>query len=180
MDLNSLWPPITLVPSYLPICLLVSSSFQSQSSKTYVFLDLLKRSAPSRIVVVASSLYQLTSLNLNNLNPSSSWFPPWIYYPSKYANISFTLELARRLEGSGVTANCLHPGLIDSGIWRNVPVPLNWPLKVIVKCFFKSPEQGKFTTFLCLFARNFSDPASKYLYTKAQNSCLQTIKHLVF
>lgn len=119
------------------------------------FSDLLKRSAPSRIVVVASSLYQLTSLNLNNLNPSSSWFPPWIYYPSKYANISFTLELARRLEGSGVTANCLHPGLIDSGIWRNVPVPLNWPLKVIVKCFFKSPEQGKFSAFcICLLSLN--------------------------
>lgn len=114
-------------------------------------------------MVVASSLYQLTSLNLNNLNPSSSWFPPWIYYPSKYANISFTLELARRLEGSGVTANCLHPGLIDSGIWRNVPVPLNWPLKVIVKCFFKSPEQGKFSAFCFCLLSELLLASKKYL-----------------
>jgi len=37
----------------------------------------------------------------------------------------------------GVTANCLHPGMIDSGIWRNVPFPLNLPIKVIAKTFFK-------------------------------------------
>lgn len=129
---------------------------------THLLIDLLKRSAPSRIVVVASSLYQLTSLNLNNLNPSSSWFPPWIYYPSKYANISFTLELARRLEGSGVTANCLHPGLIDSGIWRNVPVPLNWPLKVIVKCFFKSPEQGCQTSVFLACSEEVKNVTGKY------------------
>ncbi|XP_026688447.1 retinol dehydrogenase 14-like [Diaphorina citri] len=49
----------------------------------------------------------------------------------------FSLELARRLEGSGVTVNCLHPGMIDSGIWRNVPFPLNLPLQLIVKTFFK-------------------------------------------
>lgn len=95
--------------------------------------DLLKRSTPSRIVVVASELYRLASLNLNNLNPSSSWVPPYWYYVSKYANICFTLELARRLEGTNITVNCLHPGMIDSGIWRNVPAPLSWGLQMIVK-----------------------------------------------
>ncbi|XP_019881858.1 retinol dehydrogenase 14 [Aethina tumida] len=109
---------------------------------THLLIDLLKRSGPSRIVVVASELYKLTSLDVNNINQERSWFPPWIYYVSKYANISFTLELARRLEGTNVTANCLHPGMIDSGIWRNVPVPLNWPMKLICKCFFKTPAQG--------------------------------------
>ncbi|XP_076250191.1 retinol dehydrogenase 14 isoform X1 [Rhynchophorus ferrugineus] len=109
---------------------------------THLLIDLLKRSAPSRIIVVASELYRLASLNLNNLNPTTSWVPPYMYYVSKYANICFTNELAQKLEGSGVTANCLHPGMIDSGIWRNVPVPLNWPLKLIIKCFFKTPAQG--------------------------------------
>lgn len=99
----------------------------------YFFLDLLRRSAPARIVVVASELYRLAHLNLDNLNPSSSWIPPYLYYVSKYANICFTLELARRLEGTKVSANCLHPGMIDSGIWRNVPAPLSWGLQLIVK-----------------------------------------------
>ncbi|XP_050310151.1 retinol dehydrogenase 14 [Anthonomus grandis grandis] len=129
---------------------------------THLLIDLLKRSAPARIVVVASSLYQLTSLDLNNINPSSSWFPPWIYYPSKYANICFTLELARRLEGTGVTANCLHPGLIDSGIWRNVPVPLNWPTNLIAKCFFKTPQQGCQTTVMLACSDELKEVTGKY------------------
>lgn len=145
MDWSLPWPPTISALSCSRTCWLVSNywRFSLRLHLVKLYADLLKRSAPSRIVVVASSLYQLACLNLDNLNPSSSWFPPYIYYPSKYANICFTLELARRLEGTGVTANCLHPGLIDSGIWRNVPVPLNWPLKLIVKGFFKTPQQGK-------------------------------------
>lgn len=129
---------------------------------THLLIDLLKRSTPSRIVVVASELYRLSSVNLNNLNPSSSWFPPYIYYPSKYANIYFTLELARRLEGSGVTVNCLHPGMIDSGIWRNVPVPLNWPLKLIVKLFFKTPLQGCQTSVYLACSDEVSNVTGRY------------------
>ncbi|KAH1017714.1 hypothetical protein HUJ05_008316 [Dendroctonus ponderosae] len=137
---------------------------------THLLIDLLKRSAPSRIVVVASSLYQLASLNLDNLNPSSSWFPPYIYYPSKYANICFTLELARRLEGTGVTANCLHPGLIDSGIWRNVPVPLNWPLKLIVKGFFKTPQQGCQTSLYLTCSDEVKNVSGKYFMECREHS----------
>lgn len=107
--------------------------------------DLLKKSTPSRIVIVASELYRIATLNLNNPNPTTT-LPAYLYYVSKYANIVFTLELARRLEGSGVTANCLHPGMIDSGIWRSVPAPLSWGLQLIIKGFFKTPEQGAQTT----------------------------------
>lgn len=66
----------------------------------------MKKSGPSRIVVVASSLYRLATLNLTNANPVSA-LPAYLYYVSKYANIVFTLELARRLKG---TSKC--------GSWR--------------------------------------------------------------
>lgn len=66
----------------------------------FIVTDLLKRSKPSRIVVVASELYKFAKLNLNNPNPIHG-FPGYLYYVSKYANILFTLELARRLEGTG-------------------------------------------------------------------------------
>ncbi|KAK9501503.1 hypothetical protein O3M35_012215 [Rhynocoris fuscipes] len=112
---------------------------------THLLMDLLRRSKPSRIVIVASELYRFASVNLDNTNPVNG-FPVYLYYVSKYANIMFTLELARRLEGTGITANCLHPGMIDSGIWRNVPFPLNLPLKFITKIFFKSPEEGAQTS----------------------------------
>lgn len=108
----------------------------------YFFLDLLKKSTPSRIVIVASELYRICSLNLEKINPINSYFPVYIYYVSKYANICFTRELAKKLEGSGVTANCLHPGMINSGIWRNAPAPFSWPLKLIVRSFFKTTQQG--------------------------------------
>ncbi|KAL1497827.1 hypothetical protein ABEB36_008719 [Hypothenemus hampei] len=137
---------------------------------THLLIDLLKRSAPSRIVVVASSLYQLSSFDMNNLNPSTSWFPPWIYYHTKYANISFTLELARRLEGSGVTANCLHPGLIDTGIWNSVPVPLNWPLQIIIKCFFKTPKQGCQTTVFLACSEEVKNVTGKYFMECQEHS----------
>jgi NAD(P)-dependent dehydrogenase (short-subunit alcohol dehydrogenase family) len=52
------------------------------------------------VVVVASSLYRLASVNLNNPNPVNT-LPAYLYYSSKYANILFTRELARRLEGTG-------------------------------------------------------------------------------
>lgn len=114
---------------------------------THLLIDLLKRSGPNtRIVVVASELYRFASLNLNRLNPIDTYFPVYLYYVSKYANICFTRELARRLEGSGVTANCLHPGMIDSGIWRNTPWLLQWPMKMLTKTFFKTPQQGCQTT----------------------------------
>jgi NAD(P)-dependent dehydrogenase (short-subunit alcohol dehydrogenase family) len=65
-----------------------------------LYLGLLKQSAPSRIVIVASELYRLAYLNLKNLNPVGG-FPAYLYYVSKYANIVFAQELARRLEGTG-------------------------------------------------------------------------------
>lgn len=66
-------------------------------------------------MIVASDLYKLSKVNLQNLNPTSTW-PTSLYYSSKGANIMTTLELARRLEGTGVTANCLHPGTTISFI----------------------------------------------------------------
>ena len=76
---------------------------------THLLIDILKKSAPSRIVVVASDLYKLANVNLDNMNPIDTW-PTYLYYSSKGANILFTIELARRLEGTNVSVNCLHPG----------------------------------------------------------------------
>lgn len=76
---------------------------------THLLIDLLKKAATARIVVVASSLYRLASVNLDNLNPVNG--TPWyLYYSSKCCNIMFTTELAKRLEGTNITVNCLHPG----------------------------------------------------------------------
>jgi NAD(P)-dependent dehydrogenase (short-subunit alcohol dehydrogenase family) len=136
---------------------------------THLLIDLLKKSAPSRIVVVASSLYRLASVNLENPNPVDS-LPAYLYYVSKEANILFTRELARRLEGTGVTVNCLHPGLIDSGIWRNVPVPLSWGLMLIVKGFFKTPREGCQTSVMLAVDEKLANVSGKYFSDCAESS----------
>ncbi|XP_012281661.1 retinol dehydrogenase 14 [Orussus abietinus] len=142
---------------------------------THLLIDLLKRSAPSRIVVVASELYRFASLNLENVNPTTK-FPAYLYYVSKYANIVFTLELARRLEGTGVTANCLHPGMIDSGIWRNVPAPLSWGLMLIIKAFFKTPEQGAQTSIHLAISEELSGVSGKYFMDCQEHGLSQAVK----
>nr|CAD7461578.1 unnamed protein product [Timema tahoe] len=123
--------------------------------------DLLKKSSPSRIVIVASELYRLARLDLNNLNPVQS-FPAYLYYVSKYANIVFSLELSRRLENTGVTVNCLHPGMIDSGIWRNVPYLLKPVMKLIIKGFFKNPEEGAQTSIHLAVSEEVNNVTGKY------------------
>lgn len=139
---------------------------------THLLIDLLKKSAPSRIVIVASSLYRLASFNLDNPNPVNT-LPGYLYYASKEANILFTRELARRLEGTGVTANCLHPGVVDTGIWRSVPAPLSWPLALINKLFFKTPVQGSQTTVMLTVDDKLSTTTGKY-FSDCRESTLST------
>ncbi|XP_063992556.1 retinol dehydrogenase 14 isoform X2 [Diachasmimorpha longicaudata] len=142
---------------------------------THLLIDLMKRSAPSRIVIVASSLYRLASLNLENLNPTGS-FPAYLYYVSKYANIVWSLELAKRLEGTGVTVNCLHPGLIDSGIWKNVPAPFSWGMQLIIKGFFKSPEQGAQTSIHLAASDDVNGVTGKYFSDCCEAQLIDAVK----
>lgn len=143
---------------------------------THLLIDLLKKSKPSRIVIVASDLYKLAKLNLSNANPVNG-FPAYLYYVSKFANILFTLELAKRLEGTGVTANCLHPGLIDTGIWRNVPFPLNIPLWLIVKTCFKTPREGAQTTIYCAVSPALVCTNGKYFAECQESKLSENIKN---
>ena len=86
---------------------------------THELLDLLKASAPARIVSVASIAHRRAVLDFDNLQLSRG-FGSWkAYSRSKLANIMFTYALARRLEGTGVTANCLHPGFVSSHFGQN-------------------------------------------------------------
>ncbi|XP_017883231.1 retinol dehydrogenase 14 [Ceratina calcarata] len=128
---------------------------------THLLIDLMKRSKPSRIIVVTSELYVLSRLNLDNVNPTTT-LPAYLYYVSKYANIVFTLELARRLEGTGVSANCLHPGLINTGIWKNVPPPASWVLNIILNTFCKNAEQGAQTSLHLAVSDELNGVSGKY------------------
>jgi NAD(P)-dependent dehydrogenase (short-subunit alcohol dehydrogenase family) len=82
---------------------------------THELLPLLKQSAPSRIVNVASRAHRRGKIDFDDLMKERRYKSFNVYSDSKLANILFTYELAKKLEGSGVTANCLHPGVVATG-----------------------------------------------------------------
>lgn len=86
---------------------------------TNQLLDLLKASAPSRVVNVASAAHSGTMLDIDDLQGAKSYSGWRAYQRSKLANIYFSYELARRLQGSNVTVNCLHPGFVASRFGSN-------------------------------------------------------------
>jgi NAD(P)-dependent dehydrogenase (short-subunit alcohol dehydrogenase family) len=88
---------------------------------TTLLVDRLKASAPARIVTTSSDAHQRAVIPFDDLNAQRSWGGAGFtrYGQTKLANILFTVELARRLEGTGVTANCFHPGFVATGFNRN-------------------------------------------------------------
>ncbi len=111
---------------------------------TNLLIDLLKSSQPSRIVVVSSMAHSSTtssSFNFENMN-GEKYYSKWdAYGQSKMANILFTRELAQRLEGSGVTANSLHPGAIKTELSRNFGTIESIAMQFMF-LFFKTPTEG--------------------------------------
>jgi len=85
---------------------------------TNLLLPLIKTSAPARIITVSSMVHSWGNIDLNDLQTAKGYDPSAVYAMTKLANMLFTVELARRLEDSGVTANCLHPGVIDTKLYR--------------------------------------------------------------
>jgi NAD(P)-dependent dehydrogenase (short-subunit alcohol dehydrogenase family) len=83
---------------------------------TNLLLNKLKASVPARIVVVASQVHASGVIDFTDLQATRHYRPAQVYSNTKLANILFTYELARRLAGSGVTANCLHPGVVVTNL----------------------------------------------------------------
>lgn len=109
---------------------------------TTLLLDCLKASAPSRIINVSSRLHRGAKLNVEDLNLEKG-FSGWTAYAnSKLANILFTKELAARLEGSGVTANALHPGFVSTGLSHNNDGFVQILFGGLQKLLGMSPENG--------------------------------------
>jgi retinol dehydrogenase-12 len=115
-----------------------------------LLVDLLRASAPARIVIVSSdSHYAPDGIDFDALRqPTSSVTGLSEYGVSKLANVLFGQELARRLPADEVWVASLHPGVIASDVWRRVP----WPIRPVMKRFMKSNAEGAETSLLCATA----------------------------
>jgi NAD(P)-dependent dehydrogenase (short-subunit alcohol dehydrogenase family) len=109
-------------------------------------LDTLQASAPARIINVSSDAHAGGKIDFDNLQGERSYSSFGPYGNSKLANILFTAELARRLEGTGVTANALHPGLTSTGFGKDSPDLLTKIIRAVIPLIARSPEKGAATS----------------------------------
>ncbi len=130
---------------------------------THLLLDLLKASAPSRVVNVSSSAHEGGRIDFDDLQGEGRYRGFRAYGQSKLAQVLFTYELARQLDGTGVTVNACHPGVIRTNFGRD-----DWPWAVhLVRPFFKSPEKGADTPIYLAASPEVGGVTGKYFRKKA-------------
>jgi retinol dehydrogenase 14 len=129
---------------------------------TNLLLDLLKESAPSRIVTVSSDAHRWAKIDLDDLQSRKRYRGMQVYGKTKLANIMFTYELAERLEGTGVTVNCMHPGGVNTNFGNNQGGPMNLLFRLF-KPFMRSPEQGADTLIYLASSPEVEGMTGKYL-----------------
>jgi NAD(P)-dependent dehydrogenase (short-subunit alcohol dehydrogenase family) len=112
---------------------------------TSLLLDRLTTSAPARIVTVSSGAHTTGTINFDDLQGERRYSGQQAYSQSKLANILFTYELARRLDGTGITATVLHPGVVRTGFGAEDP-PAWKAFLPLIRPFLKTPQKGAATS----------------------------------
>lgn len=113
---------------------------------TELLVDRLKTSAPARVVTVSSGAQSLGTIDFDDLQGERKYSGQTAYNQSKLASVMFTFELARRLEGSGVTATVLHPGVVSTEFGAEDPSRIFKLIVPLYRPFMKTPRQGAATS----------------------------------
>src|SRR5437016_5619581 len=130
---------------------------------TNLLLEKLKASAPSRIVNVSSESHQSGYIRMDDLQLEKGYRIMRAYGQSKLALVLFTYELARRLQGTGVTANCLHPGFVATNIGQNGVGSIGRSIdKLIFSRLGISPEEGAKTSIYLVSSPEIEGVTGKY------------------
>jgi NAD(P)-dependent dehydrogenase (short-subunit alcohol dehydrogenase family) len=129
---------------------------------TNLLLDRLKASAPARVVTVASNAQSLGKIDFDDLQGERAYSGQTAYNQSKLADVMFTYELARRLEGTGVTATVLHPGVVRTGFGAEDPSLIFKLLVPFWRPFMKSPQDGAATSIYLASSSKVEGVTGKY------------------
>ncbi|GJQ85020.1 hypothetical protein Trydic_g3681 [Trypoxylus dichotomus] len=151
----------------------------------HLLIDKLKKTGGARIVNVASFLATWASLSPTKINRINQALPPTIfvsemYYNSKLCNILCTIELANRLSGTDVTVNALHPGIINTDLFREMPRYVQVFMKIVGTLFLKTSEEGAQTQIYAAVSNDvasvsgglFSNCRKIEIYKKARDPVL--------
>ncbi|XP_054258076.1 retinol dehydrogenase 13-like isoform X2 [Macrosteles quadrilineatus] len=133
---------------------------------TNLLLDRLKESVPSRIINVSSTAHKRGKIKKDDLNSEKNYDAGEAYNQSKLANILFTKELAMRLQGTGVTVNAVHPGIVDTEITRHMSIFNSYIAAIFVKPFMwlftRTPQQGAQTLLYAALLPELEKVSGKY------------------
>ncbi|XP_063063035.1 retinol dehydrogenase 12, like isoform X2 [Engraulis encrasicolus] len=137
---------------------------------TYLLLDLIKKSAPARIINVSSVAHKYGSINLEDLNSEKAYSKSAAYSQSKLANVLFTRLLATKLKGTGVTAYSLHPGVVQTDLWRHLN-KAEQAVMWMARPFTKTSVQGAQTTIYCAVEPELATESGGYYSDCAKATC---------
>jgi retinol dehydrogenase 14 len=127
-----------------------------------LLLDRLKRSVAGRVVTVSSNAHSMGRIDFDDLQGEQSYSGARAYNQSKLANVMFTYELARRLQGTSVTANALHPGVVRTSFGAEDPASVQRFLIPFVRPLMKSPTQGAATSIHLASAPRLDHTTGRY------------------
>lgn len=132
---------------------------------TKLLTDALVKSAPGRVVTVASQAhYRAKGIDWDAVRkPTASGTGLPEYGVAKLANVLFSAELGKRLAGKGVSTYSLHPGVVATDVWRSVP----WPIRPLIKSFMLTSEDGAKTTLYCATSASCQNETGLY-YDKSK------------
>ncbi|XP_043218088.1 retinol dehydrogenase 13-like isoform X2 [Amphibalanus amphitrite] len=134
---------------------------------TNLLLDKLKSSAPSRVVNLVSVAHRRGAIDFKDLNSDKEYSPVEAYNNSQLANMIFTVELARRLKGTGVTCNAVHPGLTATELSRHMSFYNSWLAAVVVKPLqwfvLRTPAQGATAVVYAAAEPSLSERTGEYI-----------------
>jgi NAD(P)-dependent dehydrogenase (short-subunit alcohol dehydrogenase family) len=129
---------------------------------TNLLVDRLIHSAPARVVTVSSNAHAQGRIDFDDLQGERSYSGSRAYDQSKLANLLFTYELARRLQGTSVTANALHPGVVRTGFGAEDPGGVQRRLVPVLRPFMKTPAQGAATSIHLASAPDLAQVTGRY------------------
>jgi len=135
---------------------------------TNLLLDIIKKSAPARIINVAGAYHAKGKINFDDLQGEKAFDGQRANHQSKLADVLFTYELARRLEGTGVTVNCLHPGMVATSLVdKDKDFPMFFKLLYkLSKPLMKSPAKGAETTLYLASSPEVEGITGQYFVNK--------------
>jgi NAD(P)-dependent dehydrogenase (short-subunit alcohol dehydrogenase family) len=133
---------------------------------TNLLLEPLKASVPARIINVAGAYHRRGTIHFDDLQLARAYTGTTANNQSQLARVLFTYELARRLEGTGLTVNCLHPGSVRTDIMRDMPRTLQFLARTVFRPFFVSPKRGAETILYLAVSPEVENTSGKYFVGK--------------